>query len=556
MKQRSIKDYIRESFIKYSAIVILLIFVVFLFSLYFIFKSSVSNANKTLNRLIVSEIEQGTLHYQEEIIKWKNNHHVKEFLQSGEQMGDTVESLYNLKNSGIFNANFILLDAKKNILSSSLPQDVRSELINRYMFGNLIEQLDQELYVKKSISSLYPTTEKSMYFFGTKIEDESETIGYLLYFIEGLAVEHKYNQTIYITDQFDNIIFSMNGLKDTTLGKLPINTDEKIKKINNDYFYISYDESFDQSMRVLTMTSINTYRNLLIYGLLAMSIVSVVIILVVYLVSPKIFEKTLQPLDVLVSLISKDQGDYGDVDKFNEFQTIYKEYNSKIKEIQTLLSVNKEIMEKKRQMEIKHLEAKFNPHFLYNTLEMLKYEITLNPENASEIVVKIANLMRYNTNFGSTTVPLHIDISNLHDYISLQKMRYGDRLSFSSEIDRDLLPIHIPKLIIQPLIENAIKHNIQHVFDLSINLIIKQIDCHIVIEVIDNGIGIEAGKLKKLQDFINSDHENWEHNGLRNTHKIIQLLYGDTYGLEIYSQINKQTKVRIIIPYTEVNALV
>src|SRR5690625_1421956 len=107
--------------------------------------------------------------------------------------------------------------------------------------------------------------------------------------------------------------------------------------------------------------------------------------------------------------------------------------------------------------------------------------------------------MRYHTNFGNTMIPLHKDISYLEDYICLQKMRYGKRLTFHCDIEENLLQVLIPKLMLQPLIENAIKHNIHYIDQLTLILDIKQKLVDKVIEVFDNSKGQEDKYLNKLK---------------------------------------------------------
>lgn len=556
MKQRKFKSYIKTSFIKYSIIVILIILGVFLVSLYVIFDTSVVKANKSLNKELQLIVNDEFTSFKKELKELAQDLEIKQMIQSTAHSSELIQILYELRNKGKFNANFILLDKNRDIISSSFYLHTKEVITDHFLFNNIIDQLEDKSYVEQSVSNFLDSTAKSMYYFGVNITEQEKNIGYLVFFLDDLVFNTEYNQTIYITDEYHNVIFNTNNLGIDRLGKLGIDTSKKFKKINNDYFFIDKHITADQSVHIVTMTPINTYRFLLIYGVISMFIVGLIIILIVYIVSPKILHKTLQPFDVLMSAISKENQNLAESNDINEFQTIYTEYNSKIEKIQKLIKINKEITEKKRKMEIKHLEAKFNPHFLYNVLEMLKYEVTLDPESASNIIVKIAKLMRYNTNFGSTAVPLHIDIENLNDYISLQKMRYGDRLVFSSTIQPHLLHIKLPKLIIQPLIENAIKHNIDHVNELSIQLIIKQVKQKIIIEVIDNGIGIENGELQEIREIIINDEDISNHQGLRNTHNMIQLIYGEKFGLDIHSIINEHTVVRLSIPYDEENSFV
>ncbi|MDQ0253279.1 two-component system sensor histidine kinase YesM [Evansella vedderi] len=557
MEQRQkIKDYIQNSFIKATVIIISFILSVYLLSLYIIFNLSIVNPNKEVNEYLTNKVAQEFIYYKEGVKSLSNEEEIIRAVETNTATNVVNQLLYDFQHERKIPSNFALLNRDKEVLSSSLYRDERERLENSFFIENLTNNLNRDMYIEQSVGNLFENSHHSTYFFSIVIKEEEQVLGYLVYFLEDFVVDSSYDQMVFVTDQFDNVIARTHDFRINNLGKLNIDTSTNYVSINGYYFYLNYNTVGSQNIGILTMTSINIYRLLLFYGIASMSVSSLIIILAVLIVTPKILKKTLQPFDTLVSIISNQNNNQTPVDDdnvFDELQTIHEEYNSKINEIKTLIQINKEIMEKKRELEIKHLEAKFNPHFLYNVLEMIKYEITLDPENASEIIVKIAKLMRYNTNFGNVTVPLKTDLEYLEDYFSLQKMRFGKRLEYEIDIPNELLYIHVPKLIIQPLIENAIKHNIDKTNKLSIRLSAHKFNSHLFIVVQDDGEGIEANKLSEIQKVLSGDTEMTDHNGIRNTHNIIQLLYGENYGLQIESKVNRGTLVRLWIPLEEVD---
>src|SRR5699024_9980490 len=215
--------------------------------------------------------------------------------------------------------------------------------------------------------------------------------------------------------------------------------------------------------------------------------------------------------------------------------------------IEILIKDKDEIAERKRKMEIKQLENQFNPHFVYNVIEMLRYEIIFDPKLASDLIVSFANLMRYNSNYGKLEVSLKTDINYIEAYLSLQKRRFNKRLDYSIELDKDIWDFKIPKLILQPIIENSIKHGIENTDRLKIDIYIKRHNDNIKIVVKDNGQGIDYNRLLYLRKVLDSD-EAPNHIGLYNVHRIIKLLYGDSYGLSIDSKVGQGTKIFLKIP--------
>jgi hypothetical protein len=197
-------------------------------------------------------------------------------------------------------------------------------------------------------------------------------------------------------------------------------------------------------------------------------------------------------------------------------------------------------------MEIKQLEEQFNPHFLFNILETLKYQIMIDKEKAVEMVLAFAGLMRYSIYYGSTVVALGTDIEYINDYLMLQKLRYNRRLTYSIDIPDELQDCLIPKLLLQPIVENSLSHGL--IDTIHIKIAAKHKDDILIISVEDNGKGIDSVNLQVLRDNLEKESIYKEHIGLYNSHRVIKLLYGSQYGLEIDSCHG--TVVNIRLPFT------
>ena len=235
--------------------------------------------------------------------------------------------------------------------------------------------------------------------------------------------------------------------------------------------------------------------------------------------------------------------------EFDEFHEIYKLLNGMVAQMQGLLEKNAEMAERRRQMEVSHLEGQFNPHFVFNLLANLRYMILADPKTASEMVSGLSRLMRYSINYGRNDVPLRIDTEHLGDYLMLQKSRYGDRFTYEIGIDPELLDQTIPKLLIQPLVENCIKHNIENTDTLRVEVTGRREGGDMVLSVADNGRGIPPQDLFDLRAMLAEGTDKGNHVGLYNVHRTIQLKYGDQYGLSIQSIYNRGTDIIVRMPY-------
>jgi len=214
---------------------------------------------------------------------------------------------------------------------------------------------------------------------------------------------------------------------------------------------------------------------------------------------------------------------------------------------------NSELIERKRKMEIRHLEEKINPHFLFNVLETLRYEVLIDADKASEMIMAFANIMRYNIYYGDTIVPLKTDIGYVKDYLMLQKMRYNRRLTYSVDIAEELMECRVPKLVIQPIVENALKHGMKNVETINIKITASIENENLKLTVQDNGSGIEPEILDELIKDLEREDVYKEHIGMYNSHRVIRLLYGPPYGLKIESTYGKGTLVNIILPINRGN---
>ena len=186
-------------------------------------------------------------------------------------------------------------------------------------------------------------------------------------------------------------------------------------------------------------------------------------------------------------------------------------------------------------------------------MESVRFQIDEDPEKAQEMLMAFSTLMRYSINHGQTKVRLETDIDYLNDFLMLQKIRYNNLLLFDFEIPDELLDCLIPKLFLQPLVENSIRHGFSPGKALHIKISARHENDDIVFEVSDDGKGIDEIKLKEIKDSFNEEvyDKTIQHIGLYNVEKIVNKLYGDKYHLDIHSEINKGTKVIIHVPYEQ-----
>ncbi|ASG31810.1 sensor histidine kinase [Fusobacterium animalis] len=189
--------------------------------------------------------------------------------------------------------------------------------------------------------------------------------------------------------------------------------------------------------------------------------------------------------------------------------------------------------------ELKALQSQINPHFLFNVLNTMTSLIRTNPEKAREVTIDLSNYLRYNLDNNVKSVELIKELNQVDTYIKIEKVRFGDKLNILYDVDESLYNFQIPSLIIQPLVENSIKHGILKKRDNGcVKIIIKKIGKDIEITIEDDGVGIEQSIIDNL------DKQIKENIGLKNVHQRLKLLYGE--GLNI-KKLKQGTRIKFKI---------
>ena len=189
--------------------------------------------------------------------------------------------------------------------------------------------------------------------------------------------------------------------------------------------------------------------------------------------------------------------------------------------------------------ELKALQSQINPHFLFNVLNTMTSLIRTNPEKAREVTIDLSNYLRYNLDNNVKSVELIKELNQVDNYIKIEKARFGDKLNIVYDVDESLYNFQIPSLIIQPLVENSIKHGILKKRENGcVKVIVKKIDKDIEVIIEDDGVGIEQTVIDNL------DKQIQENIGLKNVHQRLKLLYGE--GLNI-KKLEQGTRINFRI---------
>jgi two-component system sensor histidine kinase YesM len=225
-------------------------------------------------------------------------------------------------------------------------------------------------------------------------------------------------------------------------------------------------------------------------------------------------------------------------------------YNLMIDKINQLMKETVEQQEKKRKAEIQALQAQINPHFLYNTLNSIRWMAKSNrPQMVDRMIIALVQLLRQTISTKDEFILMKEEIQFLKNYVTIQKVRYGNKFNVHFDISPDVLHSKIMKLLLQPILENSIFHGIEPKdSDGIISVKGYHSGEHMIIEITDDGVGMNCPEETVESGTVLDHYRKTESFGLYSIEQRIRMHFGNKYGLKIHSEKNKGTMVTVILP--------
>ena len=243
-----------------------------------------------------------------------------------------------------------------------------------------------------------------------------------------------------------------------------------------------------------------------------------------------------------------------EVISFDEIGEVTACFNQMVMSIKELID-NKYVMElQEKESELIALQAQINPHFLYNTLDSLYWRIQSDGnEELAEDILALSQLFRLVLGQGKGIIPVHMEKDLIANYLHIQKMRFGRRLNYEISIDEEIMEASIPKLILQPFVENAIVHGFENTeFGGSLLVTGKRKGDNLIFTVEDNGVGMSDEQIEAIWNVEDSKKYSGQRIGryaIKNVKERLALKYQSNFKLTIESIIGKGTTVTIMIPW-------
>ena len=421
-------------------------------------------------------------------------------------------------------------------------------------------------YINASSVNDYAVISYCIYLFDVNAVRFNQPLGYIVvnvwadHFKQAYRNADSLNGTLFVVDRNGMTLFDSAG---DGAGKpfdgTPYGIADFSNAASNDAYVISAQQSdrtgywfMNVVSREVIQREVGDMRNSL-YGAL---VACVLLALVISLVSAMLFSRRIRRLVLRMQAV--EQGEFQiwpqprSRDEIGYLEESFNRMTSRLeKHIQTAYVYQL----KSKTAELQALQAQINPHFLFNTLESIRINALMNKdEQTARMIHLLGNLFRWNIKTPGMFVELRQEIEYANAFIELELMRYADAFEVKTEVPQKLMQLGVPKFILQPLVENAIKHGQMGVIEGGLITIEARLEAEarLVIAVSDNGRGMDEETLRRIEARLDDPGaeatEDSYSIGLSNVHQRLRILFGEPYGMSIESEPGVRTVVTIAMP--------
>ncbi|UJF36375.1 sensor histidine kinase [Paenibacillus hexagrammi] len=362
---------------------------------------------------------------------------------------------------------------------------------------------------------------------------------------------------IYILDKNGEIVYSpVNSIVYRIRQEWLQDNPSVTKEIRGHDYRILYNDYEAYHWKIIGVIPNDDYRRVVMDLRTYTFIVTIITLVLASLAATYFTETIIRPVRKLMRLMRRVQS--GDLNQRfvsetkDEIGQLGHSFNHMVEEIKNLINLVYMEQKKKREAELQVLQAQIKPHFLYNTLDTIQWMAQeYKADDIIEIIGALTNLFRIGLNKGYELISIREEVKHAESYLIIQMSRYMGKMEFEMDIPEEVKRYHILKLVLQPLIENAIYHGIKARLGkgrIRISALLHQDTVRFRVE--DDGAGIKPERLEEINRVLRGEEKRSEEAGfgLFNVNERIQLTYGIAYGLRVYSEYGKGTTVELIHP--------
>ncbi len=439
--------------------------------------------------------------------------------------------------------NLILTDPEGQILFSSFSEEVLN--LHRKEFNQIADT-----NAKAQDGKLYRTVyffsgETSEYVLIQPLYQNGVYVGSVAAYLKERdwnRLFQKYQYDIILTTAGGDVIYCSNSsfTSGSTVNKYRPRKMERYCQVNDSRYLTGRRYLPEQNVYLYSFIYQPENVSYILIGILIILSLGLVWMILFFHLLQKMAEKTSQSVRTLVEeirLIRKEDTEHViEIETGDEIEEIARQINKMVVSVNELNQKNMDLLEINNRMEIQNLQAQINPHFIYNTLDNIRFLIAQDGKKADELIGRFTRILRYSINNTKQSTSLQEDMEYIEDYLVIQKTRFGERFLYEVDIRPECSRVLVPKLLLQPLIENSLKYGFRK--KPAIHVLIRGWieEEYLVLKVEDDGPGQPKSTLETLRGILHSGEINTVHNGLQNINRRVILEYGNDSGLSLESQ--------------------
>jgi sensor histidine kinase YesM len=512
--------------------------------------------NESHNAFVAEELEKALTGYEEKLKALSDSGLIFNIRSGAAGRKAVFEEFYRMSGQLGYKAELYVFDGEKQVLLST-RKDIPEYLTGREnirwgMFGAMDEN-PGEVRVRLMEAWKDPDRDIAM---GIAVTRGNKRAGYLVFTISSSqfkpVLDRSENQII-VADRFGWVYLSSNyNLVHSSQVLKALERAGKYLSYEKKIFLISVHPVYRQMFLVYSATDIQNIVFSL--GLSSTLIITALVVMTIWALisTKKVTERKTRDFYLLLHVMEKARDGNLDasieIGSENEFRIIADTYRETIASLKLQMENNRKMTELVAAAQNKQLESQFNPHFLFNTLENIRYMCLIQPETAGKMVFSLSNLLRYSLAGSRAEVTLEEDLEHLENYLTILKYRFNRRFSYVIDVEAETLSCRIPRLVLQPMIENSVKYGFGNQENLKVELKAYIHEDRLIMICRDDGIGMTPGILSDIQTLLEQEENNKRHSGLYNIHRRCRILYGRPYGVEIRSTEGLGTTLVVTLP--------
>ncbi len=394
-----------------------------------------------------------------------------------------------------------------------------------------------------------------------RVQADGRTIGFLVFEIDKEKVYdliYTYGPgDIILADERDTVLLTSRTalLDENSKTREAFRVQTGLHVVDGEHYYVVKKHIDSLALQLRVVTNMETIIAVLKLSGAILSALYALIVLLLWLTADRVSRAEASSVDRMTEAIRRMQseGVYTQIDigAAGALQPLTQSYARMLEDIRRLVVISNEEQRRSVRAEIRQLEAQFDVHFMFNTLEVIRCLIKLEPKKASKMIVDFSALLRYSIDSGGEQVLLRDDRDFMEKYLAIADARNSSGLAYELDLEREILDCPVPRLIVQPMVENAVKYGARAGEKLHVRIVGRRDGDRIRIAVEDDGTGMSRTLLTEIRAGLDAQNNPPRHMGIYNIHRRIQLMYGKAFGVSEIISAQTGTRVEVTIPYVE-----